>query len=79
MKLHVTIEIKGKVDSLMLWELIKDYKMNLTDLETVVYVYGDCNYITAGRVLSCCALFGDIDAHITKGGGEYEQKKEEEE
>ena len=77
MKVSVWIEIKGNIDSLMLWELIKDYKMNLTALDDVVLVYGDCSYLNAGIVISKCALFGEVTAKLRRGCGDEQKKKEE--
>lgn len=65
MKLFITI--KGPIDSLMLWSLIKEYKPNLTDLGEKVLIYGDFNITSATRIISCCALFGDIKAELSKG------------
>lgn len=67
MMVHIYVEIKGPIDSLMLWELIKDYKLNLTDLGEVIMVYGDCGYINAGSIVSKCALFGDLTVKVTRG------------
>lgn len=75
MKANVYIEIQGPIDSLMLWELIKEYKLNLTDFGEVIMVYGDCSYINVGRVISKCALFGRLTAKVR--GCDYEQKKAE--
>ena len=73
MWLHV--EIKDKVDSWMLWKLIKSHNLNLLELEGITYVYGEANYTAIGDVVSKCALFGDLTASISKGGGKDEQKK----
>ena len=78
MKINLFVEIKGEIDSLMLWELIKEYKLNLTDVITKTWVYGETDYMTAGKVISKCALFGDLTAEIHKGGGKDEPKETEE-
>lgn len=75
MRVHIYIEIQGTIDSLMLWELIKSYKLNLTDLGKVVMVYGECSYINAGSIISKCALFGNLTVKITRGCN-YEQEEE---
>ena len=76
MDIYLFVEIKGKIDSLMLWELIKDYKLNLLAADEKTWVYGDTSYMVAGKVISKCALFGNISADLThKGGGTDEQKK----
>ena len=75
MRIKLFVEIKGNIDSLMLWELIKDYKMNLTDVGDKTWVYGDVSYLVAGKVISKCALFGDIKAELTHGGGGADEQK----
>lgn len=64
MKLDVTIEIKGEVDTLMLWSLIEKYKMNLTAVEDKTWIYGEVDYTTLGHIIKDCALFGDVEAEI---------------
>ena len=76
--MRLFVEINGKIDSLMLWKLIKDYKLNLTALDEKTWVYGEANYTVMADVVSKCALFGDIKAEVSKGGGNNEQKETEE-
>ena len=66
-RMHIFIEIKNKIDSRSLWNLIEKYKVNLTDLEEVSLVYGDVDTITAMEVITCCALFGDLKIELSKG------------
>ena len=68
MKLHVTID--GPIDSLMLWELIKDYKPNLTDIGKKIYVYGEFSQTVALKIIGRCQLFGDCEIRLSKGGQE---------
>lgn len=75
--MYLAIEIKGEVDSLMLWELIKSHKLNLLQADGKCWVYGEANYTVIGEVVSRCALFGNLTAEITKGGGKSEQEKKE--
>lgn len=75
MKINLFVEIKGEIDSLMLWQLIKEYKLNLTDVGTKTWVYGETDYMTAGIVISKCALFGDTKAELTHGGGGADEQK----
>jgi hypothetical protein len=65
---RLEIEIKGPADTLMLWSLIEKYKVNLTDIGEVIYIYGDTNITSAARIISCCALFGDLKIRLSKGG-----------
>lgn len=76
--MRLFIEISGKVDSLMLWRLIKDYKLNLTAFDDKTWVYGETNYTVMADVVSKCALFGDIKAEVSKGGEKNEQEETEE-
>ncbi len=66
--MKLLIKIKGPIDSLMLWSLIEKYKPNLTALDGVVYIYGDFNITAASRIISCCALFGDLKIELSKEG-----------
>ena len=75
MKIKLFVEIKGNIDSLILWELIKDYKMNLTDVVDKSWVYGDADPLVAAKVVSICALFGDIKAELTHGGGGADEQE----
>ena len=38
MSRYINIEIKGDIDTLSLWELIKNYKINLMGLDGVTYI-----------------------------------------
>jgi hypothetical protein len=69
------VQIDGKVDTLMLWNLIEKYRLNLTAMDDKTWVYGKVNYTMAGEVISKCALFGDLKAEITQGGGRFEQEE----
>ncbi len=64
MKLNVTVEIKGEIDTLMLWSLIEKYKMNLTAVKDKTWIYGEVDYTTLGKIITKCALFGDVEAEI---------------
>ena len=80
MNISLFVEVKGNIDSLMLWDMIKDYKLNLTALEDKTWIYGETNYTIAGKVISKCALFGNTKAELThRGGGADEQKKAQDE
>lgn len=74
--LHLWVEIQGEVDSIMLWDLIERYDLNLTEVDDRCWVYGDCNYTTAGKVITKCALFGNISVKLTRGD-DYEPEETE--
>ena len=62
MRFFMTIE--GDFDARLLWSLIEKYKVNLTELEHVVLVYGDVDVKTVAEVLVCCAPFGKIKLEL---------------
>lgn len=66
MKVHVFITIKGAVDSIMLWKLIEQYKVNLTADDNVTWIYGDVSYSKLGDLIAKCCLFGDVDVAIKR-------------
>lgn len=70
------VEITGEMDTLMLWSLIERYNLNLTEVIGKCWVYGDCNYTIAGKVIAKCALFGDITAKITRGDANEQEETE---
>lgn len=76
MKISLFVEIKGEIDTLMLWELIQNYKLNLTAVEGKTWIYGEASYKVAGEVVSKCALFGDLTAELTHRGGEASEQKQ---
>lgn len=70
------VEIEGEIDTLMLWSLIERYNLNLTEVFDKCWVYGECNYTSASRVIAKCALFGNITAKITRGGANEQEETE---
>lgn len=73
--MYIAVEIKGEIDTLMLWKLIKSHNLNLLEIGDKCWVYGEADYTAIGDVVSKCALFGSLKAEITKGGGRDEQEK----
>lgn len=65
MLVHIFIEIKGKIDSRKLYELIEQNGINLTDMGDSVLVYGDCYLAQALQVVYNCALYGNIKVELT--------------
>lgn len=76
MLVYVSITINGRIDSLMLWSLIENFKVNLTQLDSVTYIYGEIAPHNVGELVARCALFGDLQVTI-KGGGKDEQTEAE--
>lgn len=66
MKVHVCLEIKGDIDTPILWKLIESYKVNLTAVDHKTWIYGDVSYVTLGDLISKCSLFGDVIASIKR-------------
>lgn len=52
------IVMKSVADSMGLYGELAKYKLNVTDLETEVLVYGDVDDVT--EVLAICRKWGDI-------------------
>ena len=59
------IKITGSVNSLDLWEHIKDYKVNLTDLIEFTYIYGETNINNAVNIIRICALYGPLSIELS--------------
>ena len=59
------IKIDGKINSLDLWEHIKRYEVNLTDLEDFAYVYGKTNFNDAMAIIRICALYGNLHIELS--------------
>ena len=75
MNVKVWIEIQGQVDSIVLWNAIGGFEMNLTEVIEKTWVYGKCSYTDAGRLISICSLFGNLRANIIREGEEDEQEE----
>ena len=65
MLVHFFIEISGKINSLELYELIKQDGVNLTDLGDYTLVYGDAYIAQALQIVYNCALYGNIKVELT--------------
>lgn len=60
------IKIDGRINSLDLWEHIKTYEVNLTDLEEFAYVYGKTKLIDAVDIIRICALYGNLHIELSE-------------
>lgn len=69
-KMTVFITVKGKINSLELYERIKDYGANVTDLIDKTYVYAiiDIKEDAIEHILTICDEYGecDVEAHRVK-------------
>lgn len=77
MSYHIYIEIKGKIDTLLLWSMIEHLKLNLMALDDITYIYGNIALHNVGELVSRCALFGNLEIKLSKGGEADEQEKKE--
>ena len=62
---YVSCTIKGKIDSRELWDDIKDYDVNVTDLGEVTYVYGQVSMYDSLFVIDICRKYGDTISEVT--------------
>lgn len=51
------IDIHEQIDARALWNDIEHYKVNETDLENNILVYGEVDCETAMKILSCCMKY----------------------
>lgn len=69
-KMSVLITIKGKIDSKELYEDLKQYGLNVTDMgeKTLIYAKIDIRDNTIEKILAICNKYGDpeVEAHIIK-------------
>lgn len=65
---HITLLIKitGRINSLDLWEHIKRYGVNLTDLEEFVYIMGETNIDDALKIIRICNLYGPMMIELSE-------------
>lgn len=60
------IKITGRINSLDLWEHIKRYGVNLTDLEEFVYILGETNIDDALKIIRICNLYGPLMIELSE-------------
>lgn len=72
MRRKIYIELKGKIDSISLWQLIKRFGVNLMDLNEVVLIYGSVEMRFIGPLMECCARYSNFTAKV----GGYDEPKE---
>lgn len=75
-KLSFFINIAGDIDSIALWNLIEQYKVNLTAVIDETWVYGDVELHNLGTIVERRALFGPLKVDV-RGGVYNESEKEE--
>ena len=65
-RIILLIKITGKINSLDLWEHIKRYGVNLTDLEEFTYIMGETNLNDALKIIRICALYGPLMIELSE-------------
>lgn len=68
MRVELWVEIKGKIDSKALYDIIGHQGMNVTELDDKTLVYGECYILTASQVIYHCSLFGETVSTIKHRG-----------
>lgn len=62
---YINVTINGKIDSKELWEDVKGYDINVTDLGEVTFVYGEVSMFDSLIIISICRKYGNITHEIT--------------
>ena len=55
--MYITAEFPANIDSKELYEMVKDYKLNVTDIKTKIYMYGEVPARFMVNVLTICSKF----------------------
>lgn len=62
---YVNVTIQGKIDSKSLWEDVKDYDVNVTDMIQFTAVYGKVSMYDSMFIIDICRKYGDITTEVT--------------
>lgn len=62
---YVTVTIQGKIDSKKLWDEVKGYDVNVTDLNEFTSVYGKTTMYDSMFIIDICRKYGDITTEVT--------------
>ena len=55
--MYLTVEFPANIDSKELYEMVKKYKLNVTDIITKIYMMGDVNQKDLPYILFVCSKF----------------------
>ena len=66
MTVDIFIEIRGRIDSHELYDVIGRHGVIVTDLGEQTLVYGNISTAIIAPIITTCATFGDCHAHITR-------------
>lgn len=61
---YVNVTIQGKIDSKSLWEDVKDYDVNVTDMIQFTAVYGKVSMYDSMFIIDICRKYGDITTEV---------------
>lgn len=64
-ELYMWLTIRGLENALELYKKIEQYKVNLTELENVAYVYGTVTMESAAKIIACCEQYGKVETELS--------------
>ena len=62
---YVNVTIKGRIDSKELWNDVKGYDVNVTDMVEFTSVYGKVSMYDSMFIIDICRKYGDITSEVT--------------
>lgn len=62
---YINVTIKDKIDSKELWDDIKGYDVNVTDMGEVTFVHGKTSMYDSMFIIDICRKYGDITSEVT--------------
>ena len=62
---YVNVTIQGQIDSKSLWEDVKDYDVNVTDMIQFTAVYGKVSMYDSMFIIDICRKYGVITTEVT--------------
>ena len=62
---YVNVTIQGQIDSKSLWEDVKDYDVNVTDMIQFTSVYGKVSMYDSMFIIDICRKYGNITTEVT--------------
>ena len=62
---YVNVMIQGQIDSTSLWEDVKGYDVNVTDMIEFTSVYGKVSMYDSMFIIDICRKYGDITSEVT--------------
>ena len=55
--MYINAEFPADIESFALYEMVKDYKLNVLDLKTKIYLYGEVPARIMPYILTICSKF----------------------